>query len=77
MKICVLGSGSRGNAIALWEGNVGLLVDVGLSYKQMIERMEARGIDPYMFSAALITHGHGDHKTSVRKWIEDHGLEIW
>lgn len=73
MNICVVGSGSRGNAIALWCGDSGLLVDVGLSYKRMAEALP----DPSIFRSALISHHHGDHRQSVRKWIETHGTQVY
>jgi ribonuclease BN (tRNA processing enzyme) len=74
MKVCILGSGSGGNAIALWEGTLGLLIDFGLSYKQAIERMAARGIDPMLFRWGLISHSHLDHHRSVRMWMRENGV---
>lgn len=73
MNICVIGTGSKGNAIALWHDNTGLLIDIGLSYKRMAEALP----DPSIFRAALISHHHGDHRKSVRKWIETHGTQIY
>lgn len=88
MKLCVLGSGSRGNCLAVWEdgrhttmdpydGQTGLLVDVGLSYRESLSRLEGHGIFPGIFRHCLISHSHGDHHTSIRKWIEDNGTQMW
>lgn len=77
MKLCVLGSGSRGNCLAVWESDSGLLVDVGLSYSESLSRLEGRKIPRGIFRHCLITHGHGDHHTSCRKWIEDNSAQMW
>ena len=77
MKLCVLGSGSRGNCLAVWEGESGLLVDVGLSYRESLFRLEGRKIPLSLFKHCLISHSHSDHHTSIRKWIEENGTQMW
>jgi phosphoribosyl 1,2-cyclic phosphodiesterase len=55
----------------------GLLVDVGLSYRQIIRRMYRAGIEPRWFKAVLLTHNHGDHHQGIRIFTEHHGLPIY
>ncbi|MBK1791645.1 MBL fold metallo-hydrolase [Persicirhabdus sediminis] len=61
MRMAVLGSGSRGNATLIEYGQIRLLIDAGLSAKQLVLRMESLGVDPDSISAILITHEHSDH----------------
>lgn len=61
MRLAVLGSGSGGNATLLDNGQGCLLVDAGLSAKQLVLRMEMLGVEPKELHGILITHEHGDH----------------
>lgn len=61
MKICVLGSGSGGNATLVESGGRALLIDAGLSYHRIRGELTTLGIEPRKIRAILITHEHGDH----------------
>jgi phosphoribosyl 1,2-cyclic phosphodiesterase len=63
----------------VWGGAppAGLLVDVGLSYRQTLRRMAQRDIDPYWFRGVLITHYHGDHVSGIKPWVEHHGTPVY
>ena len=61
MRCSVLASGSKGNCTVI-EGNAGtILIDAGLSAKELLSRMAVAGIDPEKIDAVLVTHEHGDH----------------
>lgn len=61
MRCTVLASGSKGNSTVI-EGTTGsLLIDAGLSARELLARMAAAGIDPEKINAILVTHEHGDH----------------
>lgn len=72
MKLCVLGSGSKGNAVLIQAGQTRILVDAGFSARGMEARLRMVGVDPRSIEAAIITHEHTDHikgaATSARKW---------
>ncbi|HXS13078.1 MAG TPA: MBL fold metallo-hydrolase, partial [Acidobacteriaceae bacterium] len=57
----VLASGSRGNATVVAAGGTAVLVDAGLSCREILRRMAATGEDPAELNAILITHEHLDH----------------
>jgi phosphoribosyl 1,2-cyclic phosphodiesterase len=57
----VLASGSKGNATLIAAGRTTLLVDAGLSCRELMRRMAAVGEDPARLDAVLITHEHLDH----------------
>lgn len=59
--VAVLGSGSRGNATYIGNGETGVLVDCGLSALQIRERMAAVDLGDAPICAVLITHDHRDH----------------
>jgi len=61
MRFSVLGSGSAGNATLVQCGAAALLIDCGLSVRQLERRMALLDVSPEILSAILITHEHDDH----------------
>ncbi len=61
LRICSLASGSSGNCYVVGTEDTVLLVDAGISCKQIKERLEGLGADISMVSAVLVTHEHSDH----------------
>jgi len=66
MKLTVLGSGSTGNAVLIVAGNTRVLVDAGLSAKEIARRLAIMGEDVQRLDAVLVTHEHGDHAGGLR-----------
>jgi phosphoribosyl 1,2-cyclic phosphodiesterase len=66
VEICALASGSNGNCYYIGNNEEALLIDAGLSFKQILHRMEARALDPKKIKAIFITHEHGDHVRGAR-----------
>ena len=64
ISMIVLGSGSKGNAYYIWNKDTAILIDCGISTKQILCRLEKRGIVHPKIDAVLITHEHGDHVSS-------------
>ena len=61
VKFCVLASGSSGNAALLATEKTRILVDAGLSMRELRRRLAAVGEDLHRIDAILITHEHSDH----------------
>ena len=61
MEICVLASGSSGNCFYVENKNQGILVDVGISTKQIVNRLFSIGKNPFNVKGIFITHEHSDH----------------
>ncbi len=61
-----LGSGSRGNATLVACQTDAVLVDCGLSCRQVQRRVRRLGIAANRLSAILLTHEHTDHIAGVR-----------
>ena len=66
MKLTVLGSGSTGNAVLIVAGETRVLVDAGLSAKEIARRLALVGEDVHKLDAVLVTHEHGDHAGGLR-----------
>ncbi len=61
MRLTVLASGSKGNSAVVATDRTRILVDAGLSCRELLRRMQDAGEDPDRLSAILITHEHQDH----------------
>ena len=61
MKIASLASGSKGNAYVVEQDGQAVLVDCGLSCRELRHRLSAAGLAPEAVSAVLFTHSHDDH----------------
>ena len=57
----VLASGSKGNSTVIASSRTRILVDAGLSCRELLKRMAAADEDPAALTAILITHEHQDH----------------
>jgi phosphoribosyl 1,2-cyclic phosphodiesterase len=65
VKICVLASSSAGNSTFIATGRTRILVDAGLSRKEILARLAAIGEDGETLDAILITHEHTDHVSGL------------
>ena len=61
MRVCLLASGSKGNAIFVDTGCSKILVDAGLSSSEILNRLAAVGVNGTELDAVLVSHEHTDH----------------
>jgi phosphoribosyl 1,2-cyclic phosphodiesterase len=61
LQFTVLGSGSAGNCAFLESDNTRILIDAGLSARQIRQRLLGFGRTPENINGILITHEHTDH----------------
>jgi phosphoribosyl 1,2-cyclic phosphodiesterase len=61
MRMTVLASGSKGNSTVIASAGTRVLVDAGLSCRELMKRMAMANEDPAALDAILITHEHTDH----------------
>ena len=66
MRLTVLGSGSTGNAVLICAGRTRVLVDAGMSAKEMARRLALVGEDLTRLDGVIVTHEHGDHAGGLR-----------
>src|SRR6266567_9647712 len=60
-SLTMLGSGSAGNSALIATDHCKILIDGGLSARQLVLRLEQRGVMPEQLDGVLLTHEHGDH----------------
>ncbi len=61
LKVCVLASSSAGNCVFISTERTRLLVDAGLSRREISKRLAAIGEDAASLDGILVTHEHTDH----------------
>jgi phosphoribosyl 1,2-cyclic phosphodiesterase len=66
MRFTVLGSGSTGNAVLISSGGTNVLVDAGMSAREIARRLHEVGVEPGDLDGILVTHEHGDHIGGLR-----------
>ena len=66
MKFTVLGSGSTGNAVLISSEKTNVLVDAGMSAREILRRLAEMGVSHDRLDGVLITHEHGDHAGGLR-----------
>lgn len=77
MRFCVLGSGSKGNAALIEQGNTRLMVDCGFSARELERRLHRVGCDAGEVSAILLTHEHGDHIRGAAAFSRRHRIPVY
>lgn len=72
MQVCLLASGSKGNVIYVETTESRLLIDAGLSAREIGRRLNHIGASPENLDALLVTHEHRDHcrglGPTARRW---------
>lgn len=66
MRFTVLGSGSTGNAVLISSETTNVLVDAGLSSREIVRRLNEVGVSCDDIDGVLITHEHSDHAGGLR-----------
>ncbi|HEY6763992.1 MAG TPA: MBL fold metallo-hydrolase [Candidatus Sulfotelmatobacter sp.] len=61
VTVTMLASGSRGNCAVVASATTKILVDAGISCREIFKRLKALAEDPHTLAAVLITHEHCDH----------------
>ena len=66
LEICAIASGSNGNCYYIGNEKDALLIDAGISCKQIVNRLRERELDPGKIKAVFISHEHSDHMIGAR-----------
>ena len=72
----MLASGSGGNAAVVEADGVCVLIDCGISYRQLAARMKPLGLDPGRIEAVLLTHEHDDHVKGLEVFLRRHAVPV-
>ncbi len=74
---CPLASGSKGNALYLGTPKAKILIDVGISKKSLVERLETIGVEIAEIDAVIITHEHHDHICGLKSLYKAKQIPIF
>lgn len=66
LVVATLASGSRGNCTYVGDHRSGVLIDCGLSTRQVLGRLAEVGLGGVHIEAVLVTHEHADHVGAAR-----------
>lgn len=77
VRFTVLASGSKGNCTVLTGGRTRILVDAGMSCREIFRRMKAAGEEPETLDAIVITHEHQDHVNGLAVTARKLGIPVY
>ena len=77
VRICVLGSGSRGNCTLIATENTRVLIDAGFSKRETHARLAAIGEPCGGFNAIIVSHEHIDHVRGLETLAADSEAPIY
>lgn len=77
VRFTVLASGSKGNSTVVSGGQTRILVDAGLSCRELFKRMAAAGEDPATLDAIIVTHEHQDHVNGLAVTARKLGIPVY
>jgi phosphoribosyl 1,2-cyclic phosphodiesterase len=77
VRFTVLASGSKGNSTVVSGGRTRILVDCGLSCRELFRRMKLAGEEPETLDAIIITHEHIDHIHGLSVTARKLGIPVY
>lgn len=77
MRFASLASGSKGNCLVAEAGGSRVLLDCGLSPREVERRLARLGLAPADLTGILVTHEHDDHGGGVAALAAQHRLPVW
>jgi phosphoribosyl 1,2-cyclic phosphodiesterase len=77
VRFTVLASGSKGNSTVVTGGRTRILVDAGLSCRELFRRMKLAGEEPETLDAIIITHEHTDHINGLAVTARKLGIPVY
>ena len=77
MRFSSLGSGSRGNALIVESAGIYILIDCGITLRNLTAGLTRLDLVPGDLQAVFITHEHGDHIKGVKALARKHLLPVY
>lgn len=71
MEFHVLASGSKGNATFIYEDHCGILIDCGITRKQLLFKLQNLGFSENDITYVFLTHDHYDHNKNIHIFDKD------
>jgi len=77
LNVTTLGSGSAGNCALVESPQSRVLIDGGLSARQITLRLGELGVDPSQLDGILITHEHCDHVQGLEVLLKKFDIPVY
>lgn len=77
IRFTVLGSGSSGNSVLISSGSTRVLVDAGMSAREIVRRLVLLGEDLSRLDGVIVTHEHGDHVGGLRVLLKSLNCPVY
>lgn len=77
VQICALASGSNGNCYYVGNEEEAILVDIGISNRQLNKRLKEVGLSAQKIKAVFITHEHTDHIKGLRSITDRNEIQAF
>lgn len=75
--MCVLASSSGGNCTYVASERTAILVDAGLSRREIVKRLGGIGVDIAAIHAVCVTHEHSDHTAGLAALQKDGRIQLY
>ena len=77
MKIAVLGSSSSGNSTYVEINGIKFLIDVGLGFNDIKDKLFHLGVTADEINFIIITHAHNDHVRSLHSFVRVYNTKVY
>lgn len=77
LRFQTLASGSKGNAILVCSHKTRILVDAGLSARELGRRLQQTGVNPHELDAVIVSHEHMDHIRGLGTLSRRLGISVY
>ncbi|NLC70667.1 MAG: MBL fold metallo-hydrolase [Desulfuromonadaceae bacterium] len=77
MRVCLLASGSKGNSLFIEAGESRILIDAGLSARELTRRLAMLSVRPEEIDALFVTHEHADHIRGLLPFANRYGTPVY
>ena len=77
MEIVVIGSGSSGNSTYIKGSSATIMIDAGISLRQVKSRLKENGIEDVKYDGLIITHEHSDHVQYICSVLKNNDMPLY
>ena len=76
MRVCSLASSSKGNCNIVYTDTEILVVDMGISLKELEEKFYRLNLDPNNIIGVLVSHEHSDHTKGILSLVRKYNVPV-
>lgn len=77
MRVCSLASSSKGNCNIVYSDSEILLIDMGITLKDLEEKFNRLKLDPNNIIGVLVSHEHSDHTKGILSLVRKYNVPVY